>query len=56
VQLLCLGLLGEYVGRIYAAVQHRPAFFIGHDSATDPESDVLVPVEHEEASRAGVAR
>jgi dolichol-phosphate mannosyltransferase len=33
VQLLCLGLLGEYVGRIYAAIQGRPAYFIGSDSA-----------------------
>jgi dolichol-phosphate mannosyltransferase len=37
VQLFCLGLLGEYLGRIYAAVQNRPAFFIGYDSATDPQ-------------------
>jgi dolichol-phosphate mannosyltransferase len=35
IQLVCLGLLGEYVGRIYAAVQGRPAFFIGYDSAVD---------------------
>lgn len=33
VQLLCLGLLGEYVGRIYATVQDRPSFHIGFDSA-----------------------
>jgi dolichol-phosphate mannosyltransferase len=33
VQLLCLGLLGEYVGRIYVALQGRPAYFIGSDSA-----------------------
>jgi polyisoprenyl-phosphate glycosyltransferase len=32
-QLLCLGLLGEYIGRIYAAVQARPAYFVGSDSA-----------------------
>ncbi|MEU8253173.1 glycosyltransferase family 2 protein [Micromonospora inaquosa] len=32
VQLVCLGLLGEYVGRIYATVQNRPAFHIGFDS------------------------
>jgi dolichol-phosphate mannosyltransferase len=31
-QLLCLGLLGEYVGRIYQASQGRPAYFIGYDS------------------------
>jgi dolichol-phosphate mannosyltransferase len=35
VQLLCLGLLGEYVGRLYAASQGRPAYFIGYDSAED---------------------
>ena len=33
-QLVCLGLLGEYVGRIYATVQHRPTYFVGYDSAT----------------------
>ncbi|PWU52125.1 glycosyltransferase [Micromonospora globispora] len=32
VQLLCLGLLGEYVGRIYATVQDRPTFHVGFDS------------------------
>jgi dolichol-phosphate mannosyltransferase len=35
VQLLCLGLLGEYVGRIYAALQGRPTYFISSDSASD---------------------
>ncbi|WUC80624.1 glycosyltransferase family 2 protein [Streptomyces sp. NBC_00536] len=32
VQLICVGLLGEYIGRIYTAVQRRPTFFIGYDS------------------------
>ena len=32
VQLLCLGLLGEYVARIYATVQDRPTFHVGFDS------------------------
>jgi dolichol-phosphate mannosyltransferase len=35
VQLLCLGLLGEYLGRLYAAAQGRPAYFIGSDTADD---------------------
>jgi dolichol-phosphate mannosyltransferase len=33
VQLLCLGLLGEYVGRLYASAQGRPAYYIASDSA-----------------------
>jgi hypothetical protein len=32
VQLLCLGLLGEYVGRVYTQLQGRPSYFIAHDS------------------------
>jgi dolichol-phosphate mannosyltransferase len=36
VQLLCLGLLGEYLGRLYAAVQGRPAYFVAYDSADEP--------------------
>ena len=35
VQLLCLGLLGEYLGRLYASAQGRPAYFVGYDSADD---------------------
>ncbi|MFN2563351.1 MAG: glycosyltransferase family 2 protein [Jatrophihabitans sp.] len=34
VQLLCLGLLGEYVGRTYIMMQGRPAYFVAYDSAT----------------------
>jgi dolichol-phosphate mannosyltransferase len=32
VQLLCLGLLGEYVGRLYTQMQGRPSYFVAHDS------------------------
>ncbi|MFD7257003.1 glycosyltransferase family 2 protein [Streptomyces sp. NPDC059874] len=35
VQLVCVGLLGEYIGRIYSAVQARPAYFVGYDSADE---------------------
>lgn len=37
VQLLCLGLLGEYVARIYTAVQARPAYFVAEDTDTSAE-------------------
>jgi glycosyltransferase involved in cell wall biosynthesis len=35
VQLLCLGMLGEYVGRLYTQMQGRPSYHIAHDSLTD---------------------
>ena len=34
IQLLCLGLLGEYVGRMYTQLQGRPAYFVASDSLT----------------------
>jgi polyisoprenyl-phosphate glycosyltransferase len=38
VQLLCLGLLGEYLGRLYASAQGRPAYFVAYDSADPADS------------------
>ncbi len=32
VQLLALGILGEYVGRTYTVLQGRPPYFVAHDS------------------------
>ncbi|MDQ6875313.1 MAG: glycosyltransferase family 2 protein [Actinomycetota bacterium] len=32
VQLLCLGLLGEYVGRLFSETQRRPLYFIAEDT------------------------
>jgi dolichol-phosphate mannosyltransferase len=32
VQLLALGILGEYVGRTYVALQARPSYFVADDS------------------------
>lgn len=32
VQLLALGILGEYVGRMYTVMQARPTYFVAHDS------------------------
>lgn len=39
VQLLCLGLLGEYIGRMYAQMQGRPAYLVAHDSLEDSLDD-----------------
>ncbi|GAA4203305.1 glycosyltransferase family 2 protein [Actinocatenispora rupis] len=36
-QLTCLGLLGEYVARIYSTVQARPTYHIGTDTAARAE-------------------
>jgi polyisoprenyl-phosphate glycosyltransferase len=35
-QLLCLGVLGEYVGRMYTQMQGRPSYFVAYDSLTEP--------------------
>jgi dolichol-phosphate mannosyltransferase len=35
VQLLCLGVLGEYVGRMYSQMQGRPSYFVAYDSLDD---------------------
>jgi glycosyltransferase involved in cell wall biosynthesis len=39
VQLLCLGLLGEYVGRLYTQVQGRPSYFVAYDSMETDAAD-----------------
>lgn len=36
VQLLCLGLLGEYIGRLYTQLQGRPSYFVAYDSLDEP--------------------
>ncbi|CAM5690266.1 glycosyltransferase family 2 protein [Streptomyces aurantiogriseus] len=33
VQLVCLGVVGEYIGRIYTAAQQRPTYFVADDTA-----------------------
>lgn len=35
VQLLCLGMLGEYVGRLYTQMQGRPSYYVARDSLED---------------------
>lgn len=43
VQLVCLGVLGEYLGRLYTAAQRRPTYYIADDSATAPAGAVSWP-------------
>ena len=44
VQLLCLGVLGEYIARMYAQMQGRPTHFVAYDSLADPIGDGSVDV------------
>jgi dolichol-phosphate mannosyltransferase len=41
VQLLCVGLLGEYIGRMYTHMQGRPSYYVAYDSldAQDHSAD-----------------
>src|SRR5690606_9321112 len=39
VQLLALGILGEYVGRMYSVMQARPTYFVAHDSHESSRTD-----------------
>jgi hypothetical protein len=41
IQLLCLGLLGEYVARLFQSSQRRPQFLVGYDSLEDPGHQAL---------------
>ena len=46
IQLLCLGLLGEYVARMYTQLQGRPAYFVAYDSLLaddEPDGSVAAP-------------
>jgi polyisoprenyl-phosphate glycosyltransferase len=51
VQLLCVGILGEYVGRMYAHLQARPTYFVAYDSLTGPVTagDEPLPAESRQA-------
>ena len=58
VQLLCLGLLGEYVARMYLQMQGRPAYFVAYDSqeASQEASEEAAVERSVEGERAGATR
>jgi len=53
VQLICVGLLGEYVARIFTTVQARPTYSVGYDSLDQDRRDrnELIGAEREPAVR-----
>ncbi|MER7002360.1 glycosyltransferase family 2 protein [Dactylosporangium sp. NPDC000555] len=47
IQLVCIGLLGEYIARIYAHLLQRPQFRISYDSVAQPDQPAqLVQPDH----------
>ncbi len=59
-QLISLGILGEYVGRMYSMMQGRPTYFVAHDTAGDTGRDFTSELdddaghhEHEHRERDG---
>jgi dolichol-phosphate mannosyltransferase len=51
IQLLCLGVLGEYIARLFQSSQRRPQFLVGYDSLEDPGHQALTGVVPEDAFR-----
>lgn len=51
VQLVCLGILGEYVGRMYSMMQGRPTYFVAHDTVGgEPDRDFTTEIDNDDPS------
>lgn len=52
IQLLCLGLLGEYVARLFLSSQQRPTYLVGYDSLDDIHEPARLADEPHQQDRA----
>ncbi|GAB3579324.1 glycosyltransferase family 2 protein [Calidifontibacter terrae] len=55
VQLFCIGLIGEYVGRIYLTQHARPSYYIAYDSADAAASSAAAPATNTAAKPAATS-
>jgi len=55
IQLICVGMLGEYIGRIYAAIQGRPAYLVSFDTSQPLDTAQPFDTAHQESAGFTVA-
>ena len=49
IQLVCLGILGEYVGRMYSMMQGRPTYFVAHDTVgAESDRDFTTEIDNDD--------